>query len=254
MVGFQPMERISNSRFMRNLYPSFYKWVADENMLLSDLRFIAGNLENYLCNHVLTDNGRCKGVVNQLSKVLGNCDNLNFDSPEEVFAYLIMHFLERYHRFQLIYLALLQEGVLPIRNLPSDILDVGTGPAVALYSLSDMLNLLICYGIENDIDVLKNLEFNFDYIEKSIGFRNFLHEFTEFINYNQRKYSIPYHHGSFWDFKGLNFQRKKHELQLRLIEEEMEYYDSYDEPISRGYAQLVIDNEKGGWKDAYRYR
>lgn len=147
-----------------------------------------------------------------------------------------------------------EKGILPIRKLPSDILDIGTGPAISLYSLNDIFYLLKMYGEINDIPMLKNLNYNFDYVERNNGFRDFLHNFTEFINYSgPRNYAIPYHTGTFHEYKGLNMQKEKNKLKMGLIDDLMKEYDSDDESTSRTYAQHVIDHEETEWKDQYRY-
>jgi hypothetical protein len=90
---------------------------------------------------------------------------LSFNSDEEVAAYNIFHFLNRYFRFQKIYLTLINEGLLPIRKLSSDLLEVGLGPGQGSYALSDLYFLLKEYGLETQNKRLINLEFVFDYVE-----------------------------------------------------------------------------------------
>ena len=243
--------RISNKQLMKSVYPEFREWVAQEDYLFSDFCRIADAFETFLFKYVLTNSISSKDIAAELSNVLGECDHLDF-TIWEAHAYAIMHFLERYRRFQQIYLLMLKEGILPVRQKTSNILDVGTGPAMALYSLSDILELLRNFGHTNNVDLLSHLNYGFDYVERSEGFRQFLHIFTEFCS-EFKRYVVPFHLGTFREFNGLNFQHEKNMRQQHLIDEEMKYHDDADESISRGFAQKIIDEEKGGWKDSFRY-
>jgi ribosomal protein RSM22 (predicted rRNA methylase) len=254
MVSLPQGNRVTNRHLQREIYQDFLNWATEEGYLFSNFNSVASCLEEFLCNHVFNNKGSCKLVAEKSYDVLGKCDSLGFNNVGEVYGYVSLHFLERYYRFQLIYLSMLEKGILPVRKLQANILDIGTGPAVALYSLNDIFYLLNLYGKMNDIPLLMNFNYHFDYVERSNGFRDFLHYFTEFINHKvSRNYAIPYHYGTFHEYNGLNLQREKNRLRLRLIDELMEDYDSADEGISRAYAQYVIDHEETEWKDRYRY-
>jgi hypothetical protein len=242
---------MSNRQLMKSIYPDFSAWIAEENSLFSDFCIITDFLQTFLRDFALYDKISCQSVARELSNVLDKCDCLEFNTCE-AYAYIIMHFLERYRRFQQIYLLMLKGGFLPMRQKPAHILDVGTGPAMALYSLSDIIELLKVFGDKNQAELLRNIDVRFDYVEKSDGFRDFMHIFTEFSS-NNKKYSVPFHRGTFREFRGLNLQYEKHILQQKRIDEEIRDYDDAGEPISRVFAQWLVDQEHGGWKDAYRY-
>jgi hypothetical protein len=56
----------------------------------------------------------------------------------------------------------------------------------------------------------ENVGFSIDYVERSHEFRNWLHHFTEYVNFccpSKRSWEVPFHHGSFRDFKGLAFNQ-----------------------------------------------
>jgi len=243
-------QHISNRRFLKGIYPQFNKWITTRDYLLQDLNFLADSLENYLLKFELKEDKSCHLIASCFHDVLVNCDSINYDQPGRATAYIILHFLDRYHRFQLISLELLKQGLLPVRKLQTDILEIGSGPAPAMFAVADMLLLLRKFGEENHINRLTSIKFKFDYVESSKEFRKWLHAFLEFNNYNMNKErQIPYHHGTYWNFHNLDFQKLELDLQQQLIDEIVEE----DEDTTRDYAQLEVDSQERGWKDTHRY-
>jgi len=106
------------------------------------------------------DNIHCIG--HQLESVLKNCDEISYEEAGTAEAYALLHFLDRYHRFQLVFENLDSLGLMPAKKkeYPVDVLDVGTGPGPSMYALSDFFSSKGESG------------FNIDYVEKSKQFRN----------------------------------------------------------------------------------
>lgn len=139
-------------------------------------------------------------------KVITSCNKVNYNNREIVMAYVMLHLLERYHRFQYMQLKLLgtKEHYI-MSNLTKKqynnkfdytvrILDVGTGPAPALLAFSDFYDWL-----KQHKDI--RLEIKSDYVENSNSFRNFLHRFTEIALKEGKKYHVPFHHGKHYNIK-----------------------------------------------------
>ena len=83
---------------------------------------------------------------------------------------------------------------------------------------------------------MTSIKFKFDYVELSKEFRKWLHRFLEFNNYNMNKErQIPYHHGAYWDFRYLDFQKLKLDLQKQLIDEIVE-----EEDTTRGNSRVHL--------------
>jgi SAM-dependent methyltransferase len=178
--------------------------------LLSE--FLVGRLEN---NPEL-----CKSVAKQLLNVLKHCDQITYEEPGTAEAYVLLHFLDRYHRFQLIFDSLHKNRLMPLRGDGIRILDVGTGPGPSMFAVSDFYSITATREPTNT-RINKGLAFSIDYVERSYQFRSWLHHFTEFVNYNcptQALWRVPFHHGTFFDFQNLEFNPirsvRKHPFDL----------------------------------------
>lgn len=196
--------RKTNKRFLKNLYPDFYSWLQQGESLEAGFNSFADKLLDFIFKYILTSKENCLDIANRFYSVTAKCNDLKFDNSGQVYAYIILHFLERYHRFQLIYILLIKLGFFPLNSYKAaNIIDIGTGPAQALFSLNDIYKLMMEYGKEKNIDKLTHLNYKFDYCEKSMEFRQWLHSFVE---HNMDYSKIPFHHGSFKDFCNIDFK------------------------------------------------
>ena len=139
-------------------------------------------------------------ISREMHNTLGKCNDISFDNYGVALSYIIWHFLDRYHRFQLIYKELLNNGLL-CRKRNVDVLDVGAGPAQALFALNDYYNSLKIFRS-------KDYKYKLDYVERSKGFRHFLHGFCEFALSQSHGYEVPFHHGTFDDFTAIRFDKE----------------------------------------------
>lgn len=139
------------------------------------------------------------GIVMRLSDVLDKCDEIDYEENETANAYAIWHFLDRYHRFQIIIADLWKRGYLCYKkNRAIDILEIGAGPAQGLFAFSEH------YAELNKLYNKNIYSIQSDYVEQSNGFRNFLHHFVEYAMANNKYYMIPFHFGRWenaFDFK-----------------------------------------------------
>lgn len=163
-----------------------------------DFCVLRGFLESYFSR--IDDPDFWKRIAKQMNSTLKSCDDINFNSPESAHAYVIWHLLDRYHRFQLMQLELFKHGFLLFPQQNIRILDVGTGPAPALFAFSDFYHAL------NQIEGQERFCCREDYVEQSEEFRSFLHHFCE-LSYHNHTYSIPFHHGTFYDFSDISFEQ-----------------------------------------------
>lgn len=76
-------------------------------------------------------------VILELSNTLSRCDVLPFDTVEQCLAYASWHLADRYGRIQQALDALFANGHLPLRREGVCLLEVGSGPAPAVYAAGD---------------------------------------------------------------------------------------------------------------------
>lgn len=188
----------------------------NEDYYYSRFDALSSLLEDYLINDVLNTDDRVTKVASNFGMVLNKCDDIDFEEFEVAVAYSILHFLPRYRRFQIIYDELFRSKLLPFDNRGIRVLDIGTGPAPALFALSD-----IYYFVFDILKVDLSIgTYCSDYVERSNGFRSWLHHFTEHANNGKVVgWVIPYHHGNFGDFGHITYNmrgmlRTKHRFNI----------------------------------------
>ena len=182
---------------------NFIKWLEDNNKLEIRFNEISDTLETYLEDYLKK---RKLDISKSFEEVLSKCNEIEYEDEEVVIAYIVMHFLDRFRRFQLNYKKIFEKGLLPIREKINAI-DIGTGPGMSMYALSDIYKLYQEYEREM-LGKSKIKEIKINYVEFSSEFRNFLHHFTEYLNYKREwKYDIPYHHSIEENIENLKFNK-----------------------------------------------
>jgi hypothetical protein len=245
----------------QDFYSRYREWIDQKDDLFQRFEFLAEKLESFILKYVLQSNERVALVAGRFHDVLSNCDTVNYDDGGVVEAYAILHFLDRFLRFQQIFLKMLERGLLPMKTLPIDALDVGTGPAPALFALSDIYSSLYHFAGEVSEEWIGSPVLRSDYVESSTRFREWLHAFTEHANSREadqltplqgRLWSVPYHRGSFSDFNGLDFQSMRNSYFESLIDDYAEDFEMDEmEPPPRDF---IIRNMVGNeWKNAFHY-
>ena len=234
----------------------FLQWISDEDGLYSRFDMLARQVEALASDYILEECSNVEAIAGKLGDVIARCDDIDYGDWVNVQAYALLHFLDRYHRFQIILSRLAELGVLPIKMLPIDILDVGTGPGPSLFTVSDFYALLVRYGVAMGDEALAGLRYNSDFVERSHGFRDWLGWFAEFVNSRDANSSLhwplPYYIGSFGDFRGLDFRKEKDALfrsEIARIEREIE--EDYRDSPSRDF--IIRDLMGDEWKNALRY-
>ena len=221
--------KLSNRKFLQENFKSIKSWTKSNDIQFRNFDQISEDLYIFLVSEFLSSKQIILQVINCLNDVIDECNEIDFDISFYTIAYIITHFLNRYHRFQKICTKLLENFIFPIRNrisLTTDILSVGCGPAPSLFAIADFFLLLRQYGKFRNIKRLEDLNFNTDYVEISQSFRQFLHHFIEFTNYKKEKppeflkfgfRPIPYHHGSFYnvfDIETEKLMRRSYNIML----------------------------------------
>ena len=87
----------------------------------------------------------------RLPEVLDKCEDLTFSADTEVRAYAALHLTDRYGRVLQVLEYLFAAGRLPLRHAGVKALEVGAGPAPALYAIHDFYDDLVRWpaGVRN---------------------------------------------------------------------------------------------------------
>ena len=174
---------------------------------LEDIKLLKNMILSFINSFEIED------VVPYMESVLLRCDEINYNDRMIVLAYVILHLLDRYHRFQYMQRIMLKKRVYIKKPRPYivhhkngsttkinrlGVLDIGTGPAPALFAFDDFYEWIKAYK-QVDYEVLC------DYVELSEGFRMFIHFFVEHImKYGDKKYNIPFHNGTYKNINGID--------------------------------------------------
>ena len=180
------------------IYSDFKKWLDTNDYLNKNFALMQEVVTEYLeraFEGSWEDVDMQALICRQIPTVLSRCDEITYNEPGVPEAYILIHFLDRYHRFQLIFMDMLKKGTFPIRET-IDVMDVGTGPGPSLFALSDMILLINQYLGEKEnskgISVV-----NLDYVEQSEGFRQFMHHATEMIMAKGHESFVRFHFGTY---------------------------------------------------------
>jgi hypothetical protein len=189
------------------------------------------------------DRGAVQSFLARLPDVLGRCDENIYDLPLTAEAYAFVHLIDRYRRFWDVLSALLRFGELVLRDIAIDVLDVGTGPAPALYAVNDFYEEMREFGGRTvECNRLMVPAPRLRSIESSRGMVTLVHNLSEFTG----------RPGPFGpddtSFEGFDPPRARAEARSRIIEDLIDNWD-YGEDAARQAAHL----EQGDWQGLNRY-
>lgn len=222
-------------------YNAFEKWVLEKDLLYRNLQVYKKLLCEYIQNEIESNGIVIKeNIYQNFNTVLGKCDNITYDEPGVPQAYIILHFLDRYHRFQITYMHMLQNGCFPIKKEVS-YMDIGTGPGMSMFAYSDMISMIQQYEIENyGKTTIENVYI--DYVEQSEGFRNFLHVITEMLLQNSHRSYVPFHHGTYYNADEMKFSGEKQECSYIIDGGKLVYYEAKEVKVRKSFDIVVYSN------------
>jgi hypothetical protein len=90
-----------------------------------------------LIHAAIPDGASARAVISELLATQSRCDTLPFETGEQCLAYICWHLGDRYGRTQQALDALFSGGHLPLRHRGVTVLEVGAGPAPAVYAIGD---------------------------------------------------------------------------------------------------------------------
>ncbi|MGW4881278.1 hypothetical protein ACWEPI_32525 [Streptomyces sp. NPDC004262] len=186
-------------------------------------------------------------VAAKLTHVLDCCDDLDFQDPAEVTAYMILHLADRYGRVTQILERLFAAGHLPIRRRRLSVLEIGAGPAPALYAVHDFYDDLKLWAHSTRQKVQFAPVTEMRALDRGSAWSRLLHHFSEGIYHVRREIpafsgTLPFGvaHPDFTDFSVSREHVRELELKAQLITDE---FDRSGEPISPRFARMLAQEE-----------
>jgi hypothetical protein len=186
----------------------FYLWLSKGNGLKERFQLLANSLQRFLCEKTIINKDKAEQFLTCVPAVFEKCDDrATYELPLSAEAYAYVHLLHRYYRYILTYKHLIENGYMKEQLQNLQYLDIGTGPAPAIFALSDIVSLYRIYKNEPTNHLSPNREY--DYVEASNAFRGFLHHFTEYANLWTETFpwQVPHHHGNFYNFETSDFRK-----------------------------------------------
>jgi hypothetical protein len=165
-----------------------------------------------------------------------------FDNPWAVHAYAYVHLLERYRRTWAALKYLSGVAVLPLGINGVRTLDIGAGPAPALFAIADFYQALNQYAREANIPDLQLPDPELNCIERSQPMVAFFHHFAEFTG-RAGPFSPV-----FSDFAGLNLR------ELRAWNRRQNEFETYWDPETQQYEDMFNSSAAAESDRLFRYR
>jgi SAM-dependent methyltransferase len=209
---------------------------------------LSGAVRDYVLNSISSETGvldpaAARQFFDRLPDVLRRCDEDIYDAPFAAEAYAFVHLVDRYRRFWSVLEELLRARELPVRDTTLDVLDVGTGPAPALYAVNDFFEELRDFaGRATDCERLHTPPPRLRSIEASRGMVRLVHNLSEFTGRPG-----PFQPDA-TKFEGFNPPQARAAERLRLMEKLMNQWD-YSEQEARIQAHL----DQADWQGVARY-
>jgi len=169
---------------------------------------------------------------NRIPEVRSCCSaGATFEKPLAIEAYAYVHFLERYRRTWTTLEYLSKVAVLPLGVNGVRVLDIGTGPAPALYAIDDFYAALTEFAEEFEISELQLPPPQLACVERSQSMVWFFHSFSEFSGRRSPFSPIVA------DFTGLDLASRRawHQQQNeteRYWDDETEQYEEIYDPVA----------------------
>jgi hypothetical protein len=192
-------------------------------------------------------------IAPRLPEALRSCDSLSFDDDVEVRAYAALHLVDRYGRVLQVLEYLFSIGRFPLRHGGVTALEVGSGPAPALYAIRDFYDDLVRWPGRGAIWSTGRLQVS-DALDRAPGWDRFMHLLSEQLIVNGQA-TPPGGQLSFGrtltEFSGLDIRAIHSEsFRSRAAGIEAEF-DRADEPISWATAVGMAYDEGTSRPSAY---
>jgi hypothetical protein len=217
--------------------PAFLGWRDDSGVAVGKMTTFAQAV-----HHTIAAEGPWRSsladIAPRLPEVLRHCDDLTFDTDVEVRAYAALHLVDRYGRVLQVLEYLFAVGRLPLRHSGVTALEVGAGPAPALYAIHDFYDDLVRWPGRGEDWSTGPLRVS-DALDKAPGWDRFLHWLSEELIAGRQATPLSGQLSfgrALREFAGLDVRAVHHESIASLASDIEAEFDRADEPISRATA------------------
>jgi len=221
--------------------PAFFTWLQESEWERNALKRLAMQLSDFLIDSIECMRSEVSKAPlyfwSRIPDVRSACSDAGtFEKPLAVEAYAYVHLLERYRRTFSALKHLTKVAVLPLGSQGVRVLDVGTGPAPALYAVDDFYRALNKFAELSNIPALRLPRPELNCIERSKHMVWFFHRFSEFCGRNGPFGPV------FSEFDGLSLQEKRacHQSQNEVViwwDPETQSYEEIFDPA--GAAEIA---------------
>lgn len=243
--------RFSASRWERDVADQFLVWRMTSGAGLELIRTFAEAIVQTLHQdgHQFAESGE---LASKLPSVLTSCDHLTFDDSVEALAYAGLHLLDRYGRVSQVLEYLIHIGRLPLRIGGARVLEVGAGPAPALYATRDFYAALLRWPGVGDVKFGPLAAF--DTLDRGRAWDSFLHHLSESLmgirNGALADGQLAFGR-SIHDFTGFDVRERHHRSVAHNAARIAREFDDADEPISDATAWQMAYEEGVAEPSAY---
>lgn len=244
VIGRMERKRTSTwKRLLHNHGLRFLEWLNQGDYQLNAFQKLAEDLEKYLVHHILTDKVKCEKFASKLTDVLTRCDENIYDKCLVAEAYAFVHLLERYRRFWAVFIEMTTKQVLPMSDEGVDVLDVGTGPAPALYAVADFYDAFRKYA-----EIMQHQDLiipppNLGSVEASRKMVHLFHILSEIGSRSGGPFS-----SSFTEFDNLDLRNERQRRKYHRIDQ-----ISNEDDTSWDFAEWWVNQNEPWWHEVFRY-
>lgn len=168
---------LSARRWEIDSAPEFFRWRDSSGVAIGKMTTFARAVHRTIVAQGWWRSSLAE-IAPRLPEVLRDCDNLTFNTEAEVRAYAALHLVDRYGRVLQVLEYLFAIGRLPLRHAGVAALEVGAGPAPALYAIHDFCDDLVRWPGRGEDWSTGPLRIS-DALDRASGWDHFLHGLSE---------------------------------------------------------------------------
>lgn len=236
-------ERRTWRQILKHHSTSYRTWLKKTDWEFVSLDCLSTHLSEFLIGAIRSE-ADARKFWDVIPVVRAACNEpATYEIPWAAEAYAYVHLLHRYRRTWAVLNHLTADAVLPLGAQGVRALDIGTGPAPALYAIEDFYASLGKFANKLHIKELCIPPVTLNCIENSPSMARFIHHFSE---YCQRRGPFG---PTIADFSDLDFQAKR-EFHFRSYKYET-YWDPHTEEYEEWYDPHLASEESSR---LFRYR